>query len=363
MRILILSNSDEGIYRFRKELLTTLIHDNNEVFVCVFNGKYVEKIKDIGCEYIPIDFNRKGTNPIKDLQLLNKYTKIIDTIKPDAVLTYTIKPNVYGGLACQVKKVPYFSTITGLGSAIENGGILQKISLFLYKIGSRRVNKMFFQNETNRDFMIKQNIISKDSSILVPGSGVNLDEYKYQKYPDDKTIGFAYIGRIMKQKGFDQYVDTAKYITNKYPNTIFHVCGTYEDDYKQLVEDLNEKGIIKYHGNVEDMVNEIYKNIHCTIHPSYYAEGMSNVLLESCASGKAIITTNRPGCKEIVEDDYNGYIVLEKDSDDLINKVEKYLSLTSSQRKKMSKNARKYVETKFDRKIVIDKYIEALKNI
>lgn len=360
MKVLILSNSDEGIYRFRKELLIDLIKKKHEVYVSVFNGKYVEKIKELGCNYVPISFNRKGTNPLSDLKLLNQYKKILDEIKPDIVLTYTIKPNIYGNIACRSKGIPCISTITGLGSAIENGGILQKVSLALYKIAFSSVKKVFFQNETNMNFMTQKNIISKDKTVLVSGSGVNLEEYKLLDYPKKETIDFAYIGRVMKEKGFDQYIDAAKYIRNKYNNTRFHICGMYEDDYKDLIEELEKENIVIYHGNVTDMINNVYKVIDCTIHPSYYAEGMSNVLLETCASGRAIITTDRPGCKEIVDDGINGYIVKQKDTNDLIEKIEKYLNLSYEQRKQLGLNARLKVEKQFDRKIVINRYIEEI---
>lgn len=362
MRVLILSNSDEGIYRFRKELLIELLK-NNEVFVSVLDGRYVKLIEQLGCRYVPIDFNRKGTNPIKDIKLLNDYKKILKEINPDVVLTYTIKPNVYGGLACQSKKTPYISTITGLGSAIENGGLLQKISLLLYKVGLKKVKKVFFQNEMNMDFMVENKVIDKSDAVLVSGSGVNLEEYKYLDYPSDKTIDFVYIGRIMKEKGFDQFVDAARYITANYKNARFHVCGMYEDEYKDIVESLQKDGVLKYHGNVIDMINQIYKMIQCTIHPSYYAEGLSNVLLETCASGRSIITTDRPGCREVVKDGYNGFIVNEKDSLDLINKIESFINLSYEDRKQMGLNARKYVEERFDRNGVIKKYIEEIENV
>lgn len=359
MKVLILSNSDEGIYRFRKELLIELLKDN-EVFVSVLNGRYVKLIEELGCKYVPIEFNRKGTNPIKDLKLYSDYKRILNEIKPDVVLTYTIKPNVYGGLACQSKNIPYISTITGLGSAIENGGLLQKISLTLYKIGLRKVNKVFFQNDENMHFMLNKKVVNKERVKLVSGSGVNLEEYTYLDYPDDKTIDFVYVGRIMREKGFDQYVDAAKHITSEYSNVKFHVCGMYEDEYKDLVEALQKKNVLTYHGNVMDMKNEIYKNIQCTIHPSYYAEGLSNVLLETCACGRSIITTDKAGCKEVVQNGYNGFVARQKDSLDLINKIKKFINLTYEQRKQMGLNARSYVEKNFDRKVVIGSYLEEI---
>lgn len=362
MKILFLTNDGEGLYKFRKELIITLSKDN-EVFISLPKDKYIKQLEELGCKYIETSFNRRGTNPIKDLQLLSFYKRILDQVKPDIVLTYTIKPSVYGGIACQSKHIPYIVNITGLGSAIENGGIIGKISLLLYKIGIKKAKKVFFQNESNKDFMINKGIVNLEKCGLLPGSGVNLKEYRLLDYPNKNTIEFAFIGRIMKEKGFDQYIEAAKYITSKYDNVVFHVAGEFEDDYKDIVEGLINTNIIKYHGSVENMIDEVYSIVQCVIHPTYYAEGLSNVLLESLACGRPIITTNRPGCKEVIEDGINGYVVNQKDSKDLIDKVEKFISLNIEERKQLGLNGRKKVEKQFDRNIVINEYIKEINSI
>jgi len=360
MRILILTNHDLGLYKFRKEVLETLLKEN-EVFVSMPRGIFTDKIIEMGCHYIDTSFERKGKNPFKDLELLSFYKKTIKEVKPDVVLTYTIKPNVYGGLACQQLKVPYIANVTGLGSAIENGGLLQFISLNLYKLGLKKADMVFFQNDANRDFMLKKNAVGKNYDML-PGSGVNLSQYEVSEFPSDKTIDFTYVGRLMKEKGFELYAEAAKYITGNYSNTRFHVCGPDEDNYRDLVKELSDKGILIYEGYVDDM-KEVYKRIQCTIHPTYYPEGMSNVLLESLACGRPIITTDRPGCKEIVEDGVNGFVVKQNDLDDLIEKIEKYLSLSNEERKQLGLNGRRKVEKEFDRNIVINKYLDAINKV
>ena len=360
MRILILTNHDLGLYKFRKEVLETLLKEN-EVFVSMPRGIFTDKIIEMGCHYIDTSFERKGKNPFKDLELLNFYKKTIKEVRPDVVLTYTIKPNVYGGLACQQLKVPYIANVTGLGSAIENGGLLQFISLNLYKLGLKKANMVFFQNDANRDFMLEKNAVGKNYDML-PGSGVNLSQYEVSEFPNDETIDFTYVGRLMKEKGFELYMEAAKHITGKYPNTRFHVCGPDEDNYRDLVKELSDKGILVYEGYVDDM-KEVYKRIQCTIHPTYYPEGMSNVLLESLACGRPIITTDRPGCKEIVEDGVNGFVVKQNDLNDLIEKIEKYLSLSNEERKQLGLNGRHKVEKEFDRNIVINKYLDAIDKV
>lgn len=188
---------------------------------------------------------------------------------------------------------------------------------------------------------------------------MNLDYYKAIEYPSNLSTEFVFISRVMKEKGIDQYLAAAKYIRNKYPNTKFHICGFCEEEYENKLKKLEEQDIIIYHGLVED-VREILKVTHCTVHPTYYPEGMSNVLLESCASARPIITTDRSGCKEIVDDGINGYIVKQQDTNDLINKIEIFINLEYEKKKELGVNARKKVEKEFDRKIVVKKYLSQL---
>lgn len=361
MKILILANNDVGLYKFRRELLETLIQEH-EVFISVPNGEFVPKIQAIGCQILPCNcLDRRGTNPIQELKLLLHYRKILKDIRPDIVFTYTIKPNVYGGMACAGLGIPYVANITGLGTAVENGGLMQKITLTLYKMGLKKAQKVFFQNAENQNYMVKQGIV-KGAYDLLPGSGVNLSQYQCLPYPDKDTVDFVFIARVMKEKGIDQYLDAAKEIRKRYPETRFHICGFCEQDYQTELEALDQQGVVIYHGLVSDMT-QIYKIAACTVHPTYYPEGLSNVLLESCASGRPIITTNRSGCREVVDDGANGFVVREKDSADLIEKIERFLALSVEDRKKMGIAGRGKVEKEFNRQIVIDKYLAEMRRV
>ena len=175
-------------------------------------------------------------------------------------------------------------------------------------------------------------------------------------------IHFVFVGRMMKEKGFELYLDCAKQIHDKYPNTLFHICGIKEENYYERVRQLSEEGVCYYHGLVDDM-KEIYSQVHCVIHPTYYPEGMSNVLLEASACGRPVITTNRAGCREIVDDGINGFIVEQKNLNDLVEKVEKFLSLSNKEKEQLGKNGRKKVEQQFDRKIVVRKYMDEIRKL
>ena len=363
MNILILANNDVGLYNFRKELIEKLIELKHKVYISLPNGDRVADLIELGCEYIETDVDRRGTNPIKDFKLLLKYKKILKTIKPDVVLTYTIKPNVFGGMACKSKNIPYICNITGLGTATENGGILQKLILKLYKIALKKVKCCFIQNQENFEFIKNNKLVDESKCKLIPGSGVNLEKFKVLPYPkDEDKIKFLFISRIMKEKGIEQYIDAAKYITKKYPNTEFHALGACEKEYEERFEELQKENIIHYHGMQNDIIPFMQES-SCLIHPSYYPEGMSNVLLEASSSGRPVITTNRSGCREIVENEKTGFIVEIKNSEQLIEKVEKFINLSNEQRKQMGLEARKKVEKEFDRNIVINEYIKEINNI
>lgn len=359
MRVMILANNDVGLYKFRKELVAELLKEN-EVYICLPDGGFIERLVAMGAKFVPCDLlDRHGTNPIKELKLLSWYRKILKEYKPDIVFTYTIKPNVYGGAACAALGIPYVANITGLGTAVENGGVMQKITLTLYRWGLRKAQKVFFQNTENRDFMLAHGVVKGDYDML-PGSGVNLSQYQVWDYPTGDTVDFVFIARVMKEKGIDQYLDAAKAVRKAHPETRFHICGRCEQDYTKCLEELQNAGVIIYHGLVEDMT-QIYKMAACTVHPTYYPEGLSNVLLESAASGRPIITTNRSGCREVVDDGVNGFVVREKDSQDLIEKIEKFLRLTVEERKRMGLEGRAKVEREFDRRIVVGKYMEEIR--
>lgn len=369
MRVLILANNDVGLYKFRKELLSELLVPGSyvegriaepcEVYISLPQGDFISELENMGCKFIDTPFERHGTNPLQELKLRNMYKQIIHEVKPDIVFSYTIKPNIYGGMACKALKVPCIMNITGLGTAVENGGLMQKFMLILYKFALPGAKKVFFQNNENKKFFTDHKLAIGKHDML-PGSGVNLTHYTVSEYPPEDTIEFVFISRIMKEKGIDQYLDAAKAVRKKYPQTRFHICGYCEPEYDGELQKLVDNGTVIYHGLVKDIA-AIHKMTHCTVHPTYYPEGLSNVLLEASASGRPIITTDRSGCREVIDDGVNGFIVKQKDSADLIEKIERFIQLPHEQKKAMGLAGRAKVEKEFDRKIVVKKYLEELK--
>lgn len=365
MKVLFLVNTASGILDFRTELVERLVRDGHEVVFSVpeaAGDPMVVALEALGARHVQtVQIDRRGTNPAKDLRLLSSYEDLLRAERPDVVLTYTIKPNVWGGIACQRVGVPYIANITGLGTAVENGGALQKLALSLYKRGLKGARRVFFQNAMNRDFMLSHGVVAGQYSML-PGSGVNLQRYEPLPYPNDGEVAFSFISRVMEQKGIEQFLDAAEAVMRRHPEARFHVYGRKEGGYAGRLDALAQAGVVQYHGNIDD-VREAHKASSCTVHPSYYPEGMSNVLLESCACARPIITTGRPGCGEAVDDGVNGFVVRERDSADLVDKIERFLAMPWAEREAMGLAGRAKVEREFDRQIVVERYMEEIEGV
>lgn len=360
-KILVLTNNIGGLHSFRKEVMKAILDAGYDIYISEpDDDERVNYFKEIGCKIIKTDFDRRGMNPLADMKLMFRYRKMIKQLRPLAVLSYTIKPNVYGGIACRLTGALQLANVTGLGDAIENGGWLQKLTVGLYKYGISKAKKVFFQNKANRDFCIQHGIADEKSQVL-PGSGVNLSYHIYQEYPSDGVIKFLFITRLLKDKGTDEYLEMAQTIKAKYPQTEFQIVGWVEGDYKQQLDNLVKEGIINYLGPTTD-VRPYLKDVHCSIMPSYH-EGLSNVNLESAANGRPVITTDVPGCRETVDDGITGFLVKVKDTQSLTEGVEKFLNLSYNQKKQMGLEGRKKVEREFDRQMVIDAYMKEINNI
>lgn len=357
-RVLFLVNHDVVIYNFRLEVVERLIADGHEVHISSPYGERIDDLVTLGAKFHEIVINRHGMNPVAEINLLRDYKKLLKSVKPDIVLGFTIKPNIYGAMAARQLDIPFVANITGLGTAVENGGWKQKLFVNLYKVAFKDVQRVFFQNTENQQFFI-DNGIAIGKHKLIPGSGVNLDRFPVRDYPneDNGVVRFAFISRIMKEKGIDFYLAAAKAIKKKYPNAEFHICGFCEAEYEGKLNEYNENGTVIYHGMIRD-VAEFLTDIHCVVHPTYYPEGLSNVLLEASASGRPVITTDRSGCREVVDDGVNGYMIPCKNVRKLVEAIDKFMKLSNDERKKMGLAGRKKVEKEFDRKIVVNSYVD-----
>lgn len=361
-KILFLSHGFTGLYYYRRELMQRLISEGNEVYLAIAESDDNKLFEAMGCKIIPTVVDRRGMNPIKDLNLLLSYIKILRKIKPDFVLTYTIKANIYGSLACGLTGNKCISNVTGLGTAIANGGILSKLTMFLYKIGLRKNYHTFFQNQSNFNLFKKAGIVNENNSSVIPGSGVNLEYHKMQVYPEkDTSIRIVFVSRVMRDKGAFELFEAAKIIKNKYPGVIFDVIGPLEEDVTpEYINELDEQGIIKYHGSQNDIRPYVARG-WANILPSYH-EGIANVLLEGSACGRPVLATRITGCRETYIDGITGLGFNVKDADDLARTVENFINMPYEDKVEMGKKGRKFVEENFNRNIVIEAYLDKILN-
>jgi glycosyltransferase involved in cell wall biosynthesis len=323
-KLMILTNHSIMLFKFRKELISELAN-SYKVFICVPTGDFTDEFVKMGCVMIDIPVDRRGVNLVTDLVLLFRYVKIILSIKPDIVITYSIKPNIYGSLASQLLKKRYFVNITGLGTAFKKR-LLSKIIISLYKYALKSAEVVFFENQENKDFFLQKSIVTNDQACLLKGAGVNINEFEYSEYPECNDVtSFLFVGRIMKEKGVDELFSVIPEIKKKYPKTEFVFIGWYEDDYQNKVKILDKAGLITYCGFQAD-VRPFVKKSHCIILPSHH-EGMSNTLLEGASMGRPLITSNIHGCKEVVIDKVTGFLSKVEDTNDLYQKIEEFIRL------------------------------------
>lgn len=358
--ILVLANSLPGLFSFRIELMERLLEEGCKVIVsCPDYMDYDRRLAELGIEFVPTGIDRRGVNPFKDLKLIMKYRGMMRKYRPDEILSYTIKPNIYGGFAAAMCGIPQLANITGLGSAVEKQGLLQKITTSLYRIGFRNTRVVFFQNKANKDFFERLRL-DNCKHRLIPGSGVNLHKHSLQPYPEvDSTLHFVFISRVMKEKGIEEVFKAAEYLREKGIRAMFHVLGQCGKDYEDKLNDNVDRGLISYHGQQKD-VRPFIAKAHCLIHPSYYPEGMSNVVLEACAAGRPVLTTDRPGCREPVENGVTGFLFPERDTESMLRCIDRFFDMSNDERREMGLRARAKVEREFDRNIVVEAYLEEL---
>lgn len=352
-KILILTNSSSGLWNFRKELIGALRDDYKNIVVSTPGAGYLQELESIGCQIIDTKIDRRGINPITDIKLVVRYIKIAIKEKPDKILTYTIKPNIYGGIVSRLLRVSYAVNITGLGTTFQKKGLLKKIVVFLYKIALKKASVVFFENQENLNIFIKEKIINKEQACLLNGAGVNLKYFSYLDYPEDMIpVRFLFIGRVMKEKGIDELFEAMQMLHRDGIQCILDVLGGYEENYKDKIQEYTEQGWLHYHGYQKD-VRPYIKDAHCFVLPSWH-EGMANTNLECAAMGRPVITSNIHGCKEAVIDNISGFLCEKQNVNSLYTSMKKFSSLSLKEMAEMGKQGRYRMEDIFDKTKVVE---------
>ena len=363
MKILVLANHYNTLRIFRRELLKALSDAGHEVVVsippCDEENKRI--LESYGTRVFFTSFDRRGTNPIGDLKLLQEYKKIIRQEKPDKVITYTIKCNIYGAMACKAANVPCYVNVTGLGSTFQQKGKMRMLVSAMYKFSLNKAKKIFFENVGNRNTLVNDGIVRLEQTVVMAGAGVNLSEFEATPYPEERDeVNFLFIGRIMKEKGVDEYFAAIRKLRQNHPNTTFDFIGWYEDDYEQQIHAMEKEGLIRFHGFQAD-VKPFIRNANCVVHPSWH-EGMSNTLLESAAMCRPLITTDIHGCKEAVEEGVNGWLVPLRDEEALYQAMKQFAGLPYEKKAQIGIAGRDYMQKRFDKNDVVAATVKEIFN-
>ena len=356
MKILIITNHSYMLWRFRKELIQELMKEHEVVLSMPFVG-HEEDFKALGIRCINTHVDRRGINPKTDLKLMKSYDRLMKEEKPDLVITYSIKPNVYAGLVCNIRKVSYFANVQGLGTAFQTPGLTQFVTL-LYKAALCGAKGVFFENQANAEEFRKRKIVDAKKQIILNGAGINLEEYPYQEYPENEKLHFLYLGRIMREKGMDELFAAVQKLHEEGEAFVLDLVGFFEDEYKEQVEALEQRGVAVFHGFTEDP-KPYYGGADCVVMPSYH-EGMSNVLLEAAAIGRPVITSDIPGCREAVEDGKSGMLVEVRNSESLYGAMKQMLKLSRKERMAMGVAGCQKMAREFDKRTIVAETVKAL---
>ena len=357
MKILILTNHDVGLYRFRRELVGALLKEH-EVYISLPEGELVRPLEEMGCVFLDTPMERRGMDPVKELGLMLRYWRILRKVRPDLVITYTIKPNLYGGLVCRLLGIPAAANITGLGTAFQKEGALKTLVTALYRPALKRAKVVFFENRANMELLLEANVVRRAQCCLLPGAGVDLEHYACAPYPAEGPVRFLFVGRVMGEKGIGELFSAMERLNRERITCSLDVLGGLEEHYENIIRRYERCGWLRYHGYVTD-VRPYVEQAHCGVLPSYH-EGMANTNLECAAMGRPLITSDIPGCREAVIEGRSGLLCQARDADSLYGAMKRFLELTHREREQMGKAGRAHMEAVFDKSRVVEKTVEAL---
>lgn len=366
--VAISANTSWYLYNFRRNTISALIESGYKVLVVAPFDEYSLHLENLGCQFCHVDIDQGGTNPIKDVSTFLSLLRIYKEKKPDIILNFTPKNNIYGTLAGYFVGSKSINNIAGLGMVFINENLTSKVAKFLYKLSQSRASKVFFQNEDDRKLFLDNNLADIAITDRLPGSGVDLSRFTIQPADDDNVVRFLLIARMLFDKGIGHYVEAARTLRAKYGKKVeFQLLGFIGVNNPSAVTDSQmrawvDEGIVNYLG-VSDSVENIIAKVDCMVLPSFYREGVPRSLLEAGAMGKPIVTTDNVGCRDTVDDGENGYLCELRSTESLTEKLELVVKMTHEERLEMGSKSRMKIESEFDERIVIHKYLNAIEQV
>lgn len=363
-KLLISINTAWNLKNFREGLIKALVARGYEVLAVAPKDEWATQLQTLGCRYLPLPMDNKGTHPVRDSLLLLRFFMLLRAERPDVFLGYTVKPNVYGSLAAHALRIPVINNVAGLGTVFMKGGWLNQLVQGLYRVALSRSSRVFFQNEDDRQLFVSRGLVSEDVADRLPGSGVDLAKFQPIPLPARQVVRFLLIGRMLWDKGVGEYVEAARMLNQRGIHAECCLLGFLDVQNpaaisRKQMDDWVAEGVVRYLG-VSDNVREEISQSDCVVLPSFYREGTPRTLLEAAAMARPIVTTDSVGCRDVVDDGVNGYLCKPKDAADLADKMERIVSISPAEREAMGLRGREKVERQFDEEIVIRKYLEAI---
>lgn len=370
------SNTAWSLINFRAGLMRALLADGHKVVAVAPFDEHAARIEALGVQYLALPMDNKGTHPLRDLRLLLSFVNLFRHERPDLVISYTIKPVIYAGLAARWTNVPAVSVVTGLGTVFQRENLLTKLVEWLYRMSQFKVQKIFFLNEDDMQIFRERKLVPAALMERLPSEGVDLSHFNSVQaasavgecgmIASQRPLRFLLMARMLWDKGIGEYVEAARKVRQLYPDTQFGLLGFLDVQNPTAIsrtqmDEWVQEGVINYLGVTHD-VREAVAWSDCVVLPSY-REGIPRTLLEAAAMSRPIITTNAVGCREVVDDGINGYLCQPKDSDDLARKLVQMIEVTSDERQQMGARGRKKVEREFDERIVISRYLAVISDM
>jgi glycosyltransferase involved in cell wall biosynthesis len=363
LRVAIVINTSWNIFNYRRGLIHALLEKGCEVIAIAPEDEYSVKLQELGCQFVPLEMDNRGMNPFSDVSLFFRLWKTYKNLHLDYILHYTVKPNVYGSLSAKLLGIPCISNVSGLGTAfIREGFVLQMVKM-LYRFAFRFPQRVFFQNNDDRQLFLKLGLVKESRTDLLPGSGINIENYQPQPYVKHQPFRFLLIARLLVDKGIKEYALASRLLKENGLDFEAQIVGFFDRKGKYNVseDDLanwESNGCITFLGESKDIKSNI-SEVDCVVLPSY-REGTPRSLLEAMAMSKPIIATHVPGCKEVLEEGINGFFCEAKDVASLANAMEKMMALSENELAEMGRRGREIVENKFDERVVVGKYFREI---
>ncbi|MFD2785069.1 glycosyltransferase family 4 protein [Hymenobacter rubripertinctus] len=368
MRVAIVINTSWNIWNFRRSLVKALQAAGHEVLAIAPPDAYSARLEtELGCRFVPIPMENKGTNPVKDAALTRRFYQIYRRERPDVVLQYTIKPNIYGTIAARLAGIPSVNNVSGLGTVFIVKNLVSKVALGLYRFAFQFPKRVFFQNDDDRQLFLQHGLVAPAITDLLPGSGVDINRFRpAPAFRRNAPFTFLMIARVLYEKGVEEYFEAARLVREAVPGTRVQLLGGVDESggvgvKRAVFEQWLQAGNVEYLGTSDD-VAALLREADCVVLPSY-REGTPKTLLEAAAMGKPIVTTDVPGCRETVVDGHNGLLCQVRDAADLAAKMLQILRLPDAGLEQMGRAGRHLAETKFDEQIVLNKYLAVVEHL